>query len=65
MADTLVREYGTAATSLKPSYYNHYTDTANPERYVIFNKVLGQHRGGRYAGRVGSARWRHGRATGR
>lgn len=29
------------AATLKPSYYNHYTDTADPERYVIFIKFWG------------------------
>jgi sulfatase maturation enzyme AslB (radical SAM superfamily) len=41
VTDPLVRENGTVATSLKPSYYNHYTNTADPERYVIFNKFWG------------------------
>lgn len=34
-------ETDTAAARLKPSCYNHYTDTADPERFVIFNKFWG------------------------
>jgi uncharacterized protein len=36
-----VRENDISAESLKPSYYNHYTDTADPDKYVIFNKFWG------------------------
>jgi hypothetical protein len=32
VTEARVRETDTAAASLKPSGYNHYTDTADPER---------------------------------
>ncbi len=41
VTDALVRENDTSAECLKPSYYNHYTDTADPDKYVIFNKFWG------------------------
>lgn len=41
MTDARVSENDTSAECLKPSYYNHYTDTADPDKYVIFNKFWG------------------------